>query len=73
MAVREGLAVESRRLEALVRHQIGWQIDSLEVLVEDHGLILRGHANCGFARARAAEAAQRLAGVPVVANEITVN
>jgi len=73
MAVREGLAVESRRLEALVRHQIGWQIDSLEVLVEHDGLILRGHANCAFARARAADAAQRLSGVPVVANEITVN
>ena len=73
MAVHEGLAVESPRLEALIRHQIGWQIDSLEVLIEDDGLVLRGHANCGFARARAAEAAQRLAGVPVVANEIMVN
>jgi osmotically-inducible protein OsmY len=42
------------------------------VLIEDHGVILRGHANCEFVRSRAAEAAQRLAGVPVVANEITV-
>ena len=73
MVVHEDLAVESPRLEALIRHQIGWQIDALEVLIEDHGLILRGHANCAFARARTTEAAQRLAGIPVVANEITVN
>jgi hypothetical protein len=73
MAVHADLAVESPRLEALIRHQIGWQIDSLEVLIEHDGLILRGHANCAFARVRAVEAARRLAGVPVVANEITVN
>ena len=73
MAVEVGPAVESPRLEALIRHQIGWQIDALEVLIEDHGLILRGHANCAFARARVAEAAERLAGMPVLANEITVN
>ena len=66
-------AVESPRLEALIRHQIGWQIDALEVLIEDHGLILRGHANCAFARARVAETAERLSGVPVRANQITVN
>jgi len=64
--------VESPRLEALVRHQIGWQVDDLEILVCDRGLTLRGRANCGFARARAAEEAERLAGLPVVANEITV-
>jgi hypothetical protein len=56
---------ESHRLEALIRHRVGWQVDDLQVLVGEHGLILEGHARCGCARRMAQEEAARLSGLPV--------
>jgi hypothetical protein len=73
MTAIEVAAVESPRLEALVRHRVGWQIDALEVLLDGRGVTLRGHALCAFARCRAAQEAERLAGRPVVANDIRVD
>jgi len=66
-------AVESPRLEALIRHRIGWEVDEIEVMVDRRGLTLRGHAKSMFAKARAAEEAECLAGLPVLANEIRVD
>jgi osmotically-inducible protein OsmY len=73
MVAKGEVAVESPRLEAIVRHRTGWEVDDLEVLVDGRGLTLRGHARSAFARARAAEEAAVLAGLPVVANEMTVD
>jgi len=61
------------RLEALIRHHVGWQVDELEVLLGDHGLILRGHARTPLARMLAEVEAARLSGQPVAENRIEVN
>ena len=64
---------ESHRLEALVRHRVGWQVDDLHILLGERGLILRGHAFTTLARVLAQVEAGRLSGLPVAANEIAVN
>jgi hypothetical protein len=63
---------ESHRLEALIRHRVGWQVDDLHVVLDEHGLILEGHARCGCARRMAQDEAARLTGLPVE-NRIEVN
>ena len=40
----------SSRLEALIRHDVGWQVDDLRVVVSDQGVVLEGHARCAFAK-----------------------
>jgi len=65
--------VESDRLAALIRHHGGWQVDDLHVLVGERGVVLRGHARTALARALAEVEAARLAGLPVVANDLEVN
>jgi hypothetical protein len=64
---------ESRRLDALVRHCVGWQVDELHVLVGEHGLILRGRARSKLARVLAEVEAARLSGLPVVENQMDVS
>jgi hypothetical protein len=64
---------ESHRLEVLVRHRVGWQVDDLQVLLGERGLILKGHAFTALARVLAQIEAARLSGLPVVANEIEVH
>jgi hypothetical protein len=56
---------ESPRLEALIRHHVGWQVDDLHVILNDRRLVLEGHAKCAFARRLAQEEAARLTGLPV--------
>ena len=58
-------AMESHRLEALIRSAVGWQIDDLHVLESPDHLVLSGHAKCAFARAMALAEAARLSGRPV--------
>jgi hypothetical protein len=64
---------ESQRLEALVRHRVGWQVDDLQILLGEHGLILKGHTFTALARVLAQIEAARLSGLPVVTNEIEVH
>jgi hypothetical protein len=64
---------ESQRLEALIRHRVGWQVDDLQVLLGERGLILKGHAFTALARVLAQVEAARLSGLPVVENRIEVN
>lgn len=60
------------RLEALIRHNVGWQVDDLHITWNDRGLILEGHAKCAFARRLAQDHATRLTGLPVE-NRMAVN
>jgi hypothetical protein len=55
-------AIESHRLEALIRRAVGWQVDDLHVLEGEHGLVLSGHAMSAHARALAVDEAARLTG-----------
>jgi hypothetical protein len=52
---------------------VGWQVDELEVLLGDRGLVLRGHARTTLARMLAEVEAARLSGLPVTENRIEVN
>ena len=66
-----GAPPESHRLEALIRQHVGWQVDALEVLVNEEGLILRGHAKCALARQFAqAEAARVVTAVVEVVTAV---
>jgi hypothetical protein len=65
-------APESHRLEALIRQRVGWQVDDLQVLVDERGLILHGHARSGLGRQLAQTEAARLSGLPVIENAIVV-
>ncbi len=58
-------AMESHRLEALIRSTVGWQMDDLHVLECPDHLVLCGHAKCALARALALAEAARLSGRPV--------
>jgi hypothetical protein len=69
---RRPRATESARLEALIRASVGWQLLDLEVWVEPAGLCLAGHATCHCARMMAQREAERVSGLPVLSNEITV-
>lgn len=57
--------IESQRLEALIRHCVGWQVDHLQVLLNERGLVLEGHAKCAFARRLAQDEAGRLTRLPI--------
>jgi len=72
MTASEPKPTESHRLEALIRRAAGWQVDDLHVLECEHGLVLSGHARCGYARAVALAEAARLTGRPVE-DRMTVN
>jgi hypothetical protein len=65
--------VDTDRLAALIRRQVGWQVDILQVQMEERGMILRGHAHTTLARALAEVEAARLGGLPVVENRIVVD
>jgi hypothetical protein len=73
MVLSPSVCEESHRLEALIRHCVGWQVDDLHVLLGERGLILRGHAYTTLARALAEVEAARLSGLPVIENRIEVN
>lgn len=57
--------VQSPRLEALIRHRVGWQIDDLEVCVGEFTVTLHGHARTALARCLASDEAEQLTGLPV--------
>jgi osmotically-inducible protein OsmY len=65
------LAVSSR-LEALIRHDVGWQLDDLRVVLNNRGVVLEGHARCAFAKRLAQDSATRWTGLPVE-NKMEVN
>jgi osmotically-inducible protein OsmY len=62
----------SARLEALIRHDVGWQVDDLRVVVNNLGVVLQGHARCAFAKRLAQDSAARWTGLPVE-NRMEVN
>jgi hypothetical protein len=72
MAFTPSALCESRRLEALVRQVVGWQIDDLCVLLGKQGLILHGRGRTPLARILAQVEAAQLSGLPVVENRIEV-
>ena len=72
MTAGKNCLIESHRLEALIRHQVGWQVDKLQVMLDDDRLILEGHASCAFARRLAEDEAARLTGLPIE-NHMEVN
>jgi hypothetical protein len=63
---------ELPRLEILIRHNVGWQVDDLHVSLNESGLILEGHAKCAFARRLAQDEAARLTGL-AIENRMVVN
>lgn len=65
MAELETRLIESERLEALIRRDVGWQVDELHVRLSDRAVVLEGHARCAFARRLAHDAAARWTGLPV--------
>ena len=65
-------SAEGPRLEALIRHNVGWQVDDLHIILNDRSLILEGHAKCAFARRLVQDYAARLTGLPVE-NRMAVN
>ncbi len=72
LATTDGL-VRSSRLEAMIRHCVGWQIDDLDVRVGEFGVTLSGHARTALARVLAEQEAERLTGLPVVECHIAVS
>lgn len=64
--------VESPRVEAMVRHAVGWQIDNLSILVGEDGIVLDGHAHTTLARVLTEEEAQRLTDLPILESHIEV-
>jgi hypothetical protein len=66
---REKLA----RMEAHVQSRLtGRDVRHLQVVVTDHGLVLRGHAPTYFAKILAVEALLEATSLPICANEIEV-
>jgi hypothetical protein len=55
----------SSRLEALIRHDVGWQVDDLRVFLSEGGVVLEGRVHCAFAKRLAQDAAARWTGLPV--------
>jgi len=60
-------------LETHVQCRLGGQIREFQLVVEDKGLILRGHAHTYYAKQLAQHAVIESTGLPILANEIEVS
>ncbi|MFO0809099.1 MAG: BON domain-containing protein [Gemmataceae bacterium] len=56
---------ESLRLDAIIAHRVGWQIDDLHVYIDGENVVLEGHAKTGGARAQAEREAAEVTGLSV--------
>ncbi len=64
--------VNVEQLESLLQHRLGGRVRDLFVLVQDGGVILRGHAPTYYAKQLAQHAAMEMTGLPIRANDIEV-
>jgi hypothetical protein len=58
--------------DAHILSRLGGRVRDLEVLFQEQGLVLRGHAGTYYAKQLAQHAAMEVTGLPVLANEIEV-
>jgi hypothetical protein len=61
------------RIEEHVRCRLIRRVRDLQLLVRDHGLVLRGHAHTYYAKQLAQEAVLEATELPIRANEIEVS
>jgi hypothetical protein len=66
---RERLA----HIEEYIRCRLSGRVRDLQLLVRDHGLVLRGHAHTYYAKQLAQHAAMETTRLPIRANEIEVS
>jgi hypothetical protein len=66
---REQLA----RIEEHVRCRLTGRVRELQLVVRDHGLVLRGHAHTYYAKQLAQHAVLDATNLPIQANEIEVS
>lgn len=59
-------------LEAHIQGRLGGRIPDLELVVEEQGVILRGHASTYYLKQLAQHLVMKTTGLPILANEIEV-
>jgi hypothetical protein len=59
-------------LESLVRHRVSGRVLDLRVLLQDDGVVLRGHTHTYYAKQLAQHAVMKATDRPIVANLIEV-
>jgi hypothetical protein len=62
----------ARRIEIALFPRVGRHVHDLDVIVRGGSLILRGQASTYYAKQLAQHVADRVCGLPVLANEIAV-
>ena len=63
---------ELKQLEAHVRARLLGVVRDLELVVQDHGLVLRGHSRTYYGKQLAQHAIMKATVLPLLANEIDV-
>jgi osmotically-inducible protein OsmY len=62
----------AHQIETALHLRVGRHVHDLDVIVRAEGVILRGQASTYYAKQLAQHIADRVSGLPVVANEIAV-
>jgi hypothetical protein len=60
-------------LETHVQSRLGGRIKDLQLVVQDQGLILRGHARTYYAKQLAQQAVMQATELPILSNDIEVS
>jgi hypothetical protein len=60
-------------LEKHIRCRLTGRVRDLQLVVTDHGLVLRGHAHSYYTKQLAQQAVLEASSTPIVANEIEVS
>lgn len=66
------IAADLAGLEEHVRCRLAGRVRDLQLVITDHGLVLRGHAHTYYAKQLAQQAVLAASTTPIVANEIEV-
>jgi hypothetical protein len=61
------------RIEQHVRCRLSGRVRDLQIVVHDHGLVLRGHAQTYYAKQLAQHVVMETTSLPIRANEIEVS
>lgn len=64
---------EIAQLEARVQCQLNGRVRDFELILQDRGLVLRGHVHTYYAKQLAQHAVMQATGLPILANEIEVS
>jgi len=73
MTITDSVKTLANRIETALHVRAGRHVHGLDVILLDHGLVLRGFASTYYAKQMAQHVAVRVSGLSVVANEIEVN